>query len=693
MSTFQRLVLVIKAARQLGLEPVRLYAQYQLALRSGWLRRKTPPRAPADTTDGQKFEISPGLVKLPSRTEISNIIGDRASSLLAEANDLKLGRVRLFGGAPQDLDLVVPLPLHHWTSSDIGLNSVAFEDIKFLWEPARFSWVYTLARAFMLSGDETYVETFWQEYEAFADINIPNMGPNWVSAQEVAIRLISFVFAYQIFYSAEASTEVRIERLSGSIADHAARIPPTIAYARAQNNNHLLSESAGLITAGLALQSHPDAEKWVELGRRWFNHGLEKQISPHGTYAQHCTNYHRMMLQLALWISALGDFIDEDNTKRLEAAALWLLDLTDPDTGRVPNLGHNDGSLIQPLSSCAYADYRPVVQAAAMRYLGKRPLSGGPWDEYPLWLGYESRAVPEVSTREIQPDALVLKAVPDSHITLHDQSNSSWGSMRIARFDSRPAHADQLQLDLWWRDYNVALDPGNYLYNASPPWDNALATTAVHNTISVQGSDQMTRAGRFLWLDWAQAELVDKMVDPGGKWIKVSAKHDGYKLDKITHQRSITCKSSGGWLIEDQLHWPTQVKSIQITSEDISSTGELSQNQIKARLHWLLPDWSWEINDENSEQSITFKMRSPQGWIDLLIGIEPVTLLKNVPDEISIQLVRGGELIHGTGTPSPVSGWVSPTYGYKIPALSLAVEIETSLPVKFYTHWNFPQGE
>ena len=693
MSTSQRLVLVIKAARQLGLEQVRLYAQYQLALRSGWLRRKTPPRKPAATSDDQKFEISLGLVNLPGRTEISNIIGDRASSLLAEANDLKLGRVRLFGGAPQDLDLVVPLPLHHWTSPDINLNSAAFGDIKFLWEPARFSWVYTLARAFMLSGDETYVETFWQQYESFADINIPNMGPNWVSAQEVAIRLISFVFAYQVFSSAEASTEERIWRLSGSIADHAARIPPTLVYARAQNNNHLLSESAGLITAGLALPSHPDAEKWVDLGGRWFNHGLEKQISPHGTYAQHSTNYHRMMLQLALWVSALGDYIHQDNKKRLEAAASWLLDLIDPDNGRVPNLGHNDGSLIQPLSSCAYADFRPVVQAAAMRYLGKRPFSGGAWDEYPLWLGLESGAVPEVSPPDIQPEALVIKAVPDSHISLHDQSNSSWGLMRVARFNSRPAHADQLQLDLWWRDYNIALDPGTYLYNADPPWDNALAATGVHNTVTIQGSDQMTRAGRFLWLDWAQAELAENQVDPGGRWITVSAKHDGYKVDKVTHRRSITCESSGRWLIEDLLHSSIEGTSNQITSENIKSTGKLSQNPINARLHWLLPDWSWEIDDKISNQGITFKLRSPHGWISLLIGIEPATLLENGTHEISIQLVRGGELIHGTGPISPVSGWVSPTYGYKIPALSLAVEIETTLPVKFLTQWDFPQGD
>jgi len=55
---------------------------------------------------------------------------------------------------------------------------------------------------------------------------------------------------------------------------------------------------------------------------------------------------------------------------------------------------------------------------------------------------------------------------------------------------------------------NVAHDPGTYLYNAAPPWDNALAGSDVHNTVTVDGGDQMLRAGRFLYLDWAQAQVV-----------------------------------------------------------------------------------------------------------------------------------------------------------------------------------------
>ena len=60
-------------------------------------------------------------------------------------------------------------------------------------------------------------------------------------------------------------------------------------------------------------------------------------------------------------------------------------------------------------------------------------------------------------------------------------------------------------MDLWWRGLNIAQDAGTYLYNADPPWDNSLTTALVHNTVTVNGRDQFTRAGRFLYLDWFNA--------------------------------------------------------------------------------------------------------------------------------------------------------------------------------------------
>ena len=99
------------------------------------------------------------------------------------------------------------------------------------------------------------------------------------------------------------------------------------------------------------------------------------------------------------------------------------------------------------------------------------------------------------------------------YILLNHQ-NGSWATIRVARFHSRPAHADQLHLDLWWRGINLAQDPGTYLYNSAPPWENSLTSALVHNTVTVDGQEFMLRAGRFLYLDWAQGKVIKSETDP-----------------------------------------------------------------------------------------------------------------------------------------------------------------------------------
>jgi hypothetical protein len=192
------------------------------------------------------------LLEPPAAVDLEHRLGAQGIQiLLAEADEIVAGRVRLFGAAPVVLDLEPPGPLTHWTDYERNPAGLlpAGEDIKLTWEPARFGWTFTLGRAYRLSGDERYPQAFGAYLRRFVAANPPYLGPNWMSAQEAALRVLAFTFAKQVFASSPYVAPAQVEQ---AIAAHAARIPPTLAYARAQGNNHLLSEAAGLYTAGLA---------------------------------------------------------------------------------------------------------------------------------------------------------------------------------------------------------------------------------------------------------------------------------------------------------------------------------------------------------------------------------------------------------------------------------------------------------
>ena len=687
----------------MGLPTLVDYLFYQMALRSGYLRWQTPVRLRSGATpshipgdDLSQFQFSPAF-DLPGQNQLADAIGDHASACLAEADEIVAGNIRLFGGPPVPINLVEPGQLNHWTSYVGNPFYGTKQDIKWVWEPGRFGWAYSLGRAYILSGNEIYSHAFWRFADSFLAANPSNLGPHWASAQEVALRLIAIAFALHVFANSPHSTADRLQQVYQAIVDHATRIPLTLRYARAQNNNHLLSEAVGLFTAGTILPKHPQAAYWRRLGRHWLNHGLQSQIQPDGTYIQQSTNYHRLMLQLALWANLLSkkgigedlpeveqELLSRSTLQRMKAATRWLQSLVDMNTGQVPNLGPNDGAYILPLTSLSFSDYRPVLQAAASTFLGRKIFPSGPWDEMALWLVANHRKAQIIISERDDRSALLTPASnPRSPHIL--RGVNSWAYLRAATFNNRPGHADQLHLDLWWRGFNLAQDAGTYLYNGSHPWDNSLAWSEVHNTVTVDGLDQMTRAGRFLWLDWAQGKLIAYGQGDEGTIHQLVAQHEGYRHLGVIHRREVTTKENDQWVIRDWLipsntfinsHTPTRlIESIPTEKEKIHNF----------RLHWLLPDWPWEYEENPDNNRGTLGIESPFGWIRLSVMTNSKST--NAKSLSKAKIVRAGNMLIGSGIFSPVLGWVSPTYGYKVAALSFSIEITAPLPVMFTTIW------
>jgi len=277
----------VKALFQLGLEPLALNSLYKLGLWTGYYNRTEKK----EFKDSQSISTFHSLFSLPSRDELIQTLGNNGkATLISEANEIIGGKFRMFGGEAVPLQLTFNESLHHWADYETGKvpipnSQFPIHDIKFLWEPARFGWAFTLGRAYHITQDEKYAEAFWKYFEQFTDGNPPYRGPHWMNGQEVAIRLMSLMWAAQVFQTASATSAERREHLIRSITHHAARIPLTLIYARSQNNNHLVTESAALFTAGVAL----DQPRWRGLGWSWLNQALRIQISSYGEYIQHST--------------------------------------------------------------------------------------------------------------------------------------------------------------------------------------------------------------------------------------------------------------------------------------------------------------------------------------------------------------------------------------------------------------------
>lgn len=660
-----QLSILLKALRELGPTQLGLLALYKTGIKIGHYKKQTSGSIPYTT------ELIRALHPMPSRETLLANLGEAGlKTLLAQADEIVEGHYQQFGGDLVEINLKPPSTAH-WAELESAVH-LATTDIKFTWEPARFGWAFALGRAWLASGNERYPAAFWRYFEQFQAENPPFLGENWMSAQEVGIRLMAFTWLGQIFVNSEHTTLQRITALSASVAAHAERIPPTLAYARAQNNNHLLSEAAALYTASLALPEHPQATRWNKLGKTWLNWCFTHQIDSTGEYIQHSANYHRLMLQIALWVNAISNPRRERSSRltpeymqgynepplefpqkpwqpsalireNLALATHWLYCLLDMDSGGAPNLGPNDGAYLFPLTNQPIHDYRPVVQAAARAFLGYS-LPPGPWDEMTLWFPEHTQ---KLKVESATPAELRLLGL---YPTTTQPADHTWAYLRTARLRSRPGHADLLHLDLWWRGYNITLDPGTYHYSAPVPWDNPLTAAFYHNTITLDGCDHFSRVSKFLYLDRKDAIKVNA---PAGS---IAARHYAYAKFGIRHTRTVSAENPNHWQIHDEL------LNLRGTPHTI-------------RLHWLLPDWNYQV--ETTNEKIEIRLSSPLGPIALKISILHSTF------SIQPSLVRAGET-------DPLRGWYSPTYAHKLPALSLAVEVQSAEDLTLLSEFIFP---
>jgi len=703
---------LLRAFRELGLGPLALYGGYQTLMRTGWIKARTPsydwakrplkrwilPDVPATPMAYVEYRIkhAPPFFLKPDvflKTELGQILAGDEEIALKEVNEILSGSFRLFGGAPIRLgfppDWTAFAPLtdeddtfhldldRHWTAYNIDDFPA---DVKLLWEIARFGWIYPLARAYWLTEDDRYYWAILTLIDSWQEANKPNTGPHWISGQEIALRVMGLVFTTYAFAHKLNQNPEQVIRLTEMIAAHTDRIPVTLTYARSQNNNHLLVEAVALYTVGLLFPEFRSSPQWYRLGKHWLMEALTSQVLPDGGYVQHSTNYQRLAIQAGLWASQIAVANDEplplSVIDALHRMSICLGSLIDPESGKAPNFGPNDGAHILPLTTCPFDDFRPVIQVARRAFSGKRTYPSGPWDEGCVWFGMKTeRGVVEQKLGAATPGVDAIAKSPltptlspkgrgDSSLDRKEHfqhaglylmgGHQAWGMLRCARFSSRPGHSDQLHFDLWWGGQNIACDPGTYLYNGATPWDNGLTGAHVHNTVVVDDQEPMTRAGRFLWLDWSRGELLGRWRSQENGLEVLCAEHDGYRRMGVVHRRTVVRAGEDIWVVID----------------DICGTGSYT-----ARVGWLLPDSEWrlegdELNLTPSRVRLTMRTLGAKGPVGLYRAGELI----------------GGEPVSGEGT---LWGWRSLTYASKKPALRIVSESMGNLPLRLETWWAF----
>lgn len=479
-------------------------ALYRALLRAGHYRRRMPLGEPLRGP----FFVFPEDSEAPHRPAITD-----AAAWTAKAQRVLGGELPVFSngwreaGFPprwqRSLITQVDEPSRalHW--SMLPDFALAGGDVKGYWESSRFDGLLILVLGWLCSGRIDLREGIARWLEDWCAANPANTGLQWKCGQETGLRLMHTLLAADLL--ARWGGVKPAPALTDFVCQHAERIAPTMLYAVAQDNNHGTSEAAALYVAGLFLARHGDTaagRRYAALGRRWLEERVGRLVMPDGSFSQHSTNYHRLMLDTC----ALAETARREHgepafsaaaVERLAAATRWLAAWTDPQSGDAPNLGANDGARLFVLDGSAYRDFRPSLRWAARLFLDTAPDAA---DDRLAWLGLDQGAPGKTGVRTRATQLLA----DGGYARLG--TSGAWALLRLPRFRFRPSHADALHLDLWIDGTNRLRDGGSFSYNAEDHWLRYFGGTASHNTVQFDGRDQMPRLSRFLFGDWLEAE-------------------------------------------------------------------------------------------------------------------------------------------------------------------------------------------
>ena len=410
------------------------------------------------------------------------------NKLVSDADNILNGKIKLFANMEVDYGNTINWkynPLSNRCYSDVKWFKIPdfdeeYGDVKATWEINRFSYVWFLMRAYIITKNKKYYEKVKDNFISWNQNNKYSYGPNYKCGQECSLRILNVLAAFGVFNSYGIADNEFTDAVLTMVANNQKKIKSNFFYAKnCVKTDHLISELCGLIVCAWCTEDEKEKEKFFAI----LDKEIQLQFNINGLYESFSLNYQRYVLQLCEYMLHISDRCK----LRFSKASLELLAKASQtymkiagENGSVPNYGANDGTFIFPVG--IYSNYLSTANAM-INLLSCEP-EETKCNEEQIWFGNESLNKTRLESLEKENPFLTLK------------NNNAVVYLNSHTYSRRPGHMDQLHIDFWLNGKNIFCDCGSFSYTKGS-WDE-LRTTRGHNTVFVTGKEQMKCLGRFL---------------------------------------------------------------------------------------------------------------------------------------------------------------------------------------------------
>ena len=438
-------------------------------------------------------------------------------------------------------------------------------DVKVPRELSRCHHLLKLGLAYRFTSDEKYREACLSHIISWINDNPLMYSINWGCTMDVAIRAVNWIWALGLISDSNYLDSKTLEKIKGSLYQHGWFIYRNPEKEQLNNHNHYLADLAGQIHLGLLFGDMEEPNRWLKKGKEELFREIRIQILPSGMSYERSTNYNRLVLELILipiiLLKRNGHEIPSDIWYRLEKNFEFIMYSLKPD-GTSPIIGDQDNGRLLPFGVEDINDFCYLLSLGALLF-GKPDLKryGDGFNVYCSVLGSDGALEKwnKIPDKEIE---LGSTDFPDTGLYIMRKNNdyllfnaTGMGLYPEIGYGGH-THSDLLSFELFTLGKTFLLDPGSYVYTADAGQRMLFRSTAMHNTLTIDGLSQNNIRKEILW--GFDRDAIPKVI----KWETnkdfdiIIATHNGYTRlqEPAIHERTIIFnKADEKWIIKDTI--------------------------------------------------------------------------------------------------------------------------------------------
>jgi hypothetical protein len=529
---------------------------YRTGLRLGAPRPRPQPAAHARFFFGKDDEPAHRAALL--RTHLPH----EAEGIIYEADDICRHAFHLLGYEKLDYGRNIDWhsahgkrssPLDPWFKINF-LDFHAVGDHKVIWELNRHQHLVTLAKAWLLTGNQVYTHELANQWYSWQKANPYPLGINWASTLEVAFRSLSWLWVRNLLDGCPDLPATFQTELLLALQAHGRYIERYLSTYFSPNT-HLLGEAVALFFIGTLCPGISTAERWRSQGWKIVVEEARRQVRPDGVYFEQALYYHVYALDFFLHARHLASENGVSIPEQFDNVLKKMLDVVQAlsEVGPPEGFGDDDGGRVfNPRRNQVECMTDPLALGSILYDCDKYATAG--LTEEAIWL-FGDKAIQVFGKPHVQR-AAASKAFEAGGIYLINDYEPCAQQLMI---DAGPqgighsghGHADALSIRFSLDGQRFLVDPGTYCYISGGEERDWFRGTGAHNTLRVDNFDQAVSEGPFAWSSIPNVR-AERWLN-GQTFVFFAGSHDGYRRlpDPVLHRRSVFHVKGSFWLVRD----------------------------------------------------------------------------------------------------------------------------------------------